>query len=253
MRPARHGRPFSAAVQQQLKMYALAASAAGVGLAAISAPTEAEIIYTPADVQILPNHTVPLDLNQDGVKDFKFKDVHTTTTFGFDVFGTLSILPVATANAAKGHRIYAWASASALLAGAKVGSKGHFVPGPQRMASEFIHGGAPAFGGSGTCSGPWANVKRRYLGLKFQINGEDHFGWARLNVNCPPYTFEVTAKLTGYAYETVAGKSIRTGQTHYASSTSASQSKPGAANLGQLAQGAAGLKARERRKDVSGE
>jgi hypothetical protein len=47
--------------------------------------------------------------------------------------------------------------------------------------------------------GPWVNVKDRYLGLKFQIKGNTHYGWARLNVKVSKTT--ITATLTGYAYE----------------------------------------------------
>jgi hypothetical protein len=56
------------------------------------------------------------------------------------------------------------------------------------------------------------NVSNRYLGLKFKIDGKTHYGWARLTVQLPG-NFLVKATLTGYAYETVAGKAIRAGQT----------------------------------------
>jgi hypothetical protein len=63
---------------------------------------------------------------------------------------------------------------------------------------------------------PWVNVSDRYLGLRFQINRETHYGWARLSVKfrggSPMYrTWE--AHLTGYAYETIAYKGIFAGQT----------------------------------------
>jgi len=41
-------------------MYALAASAAGVGALALARPSEAEIVYTPAQVTIRINKTIPL-------------------------------------------------------------------------------------------------------------------------------------------------------------------------------------------------
>jgi hypothetical protein len=43
------------------------------------------------------------------------------------------------------------------------------------------------------------------------INGEVHFGWARLTVTCGGPA--VVAKLSGYAYETVANKAIIAGET----------------------------------------
>jgi hypothetical protein len=66
--------------------------------------------------------------------------------------------------------------------------------------------------------GLWLNVSNGYLGLKFQIKGKTHYGWARLSVHSSEgYGYQIPvsmeATLTGYAYETVAGKSIKAGQT----------------------------------------
>jgi hypothetical protein len=60
--------------------------------------------------------------------------------------------------------------------------------------------------------GPWLGVKNRYLGLKFQIRGTSHFGWARLSVVSTENSI-TSAALTGYAYETVANKPIIAGKT----------------------------------------
>jgi hypothetical protein len=94
-------------------------------------------------------------------------------------------------------------------------------------------------------------VNSRYLGVKFEIKGQTHFGWARLNVQIQlPLT--ITATLTGYAYETIANKAITAGQTKGPgnlepdasieepdASLTAPSSKP--ATLGALAAGAPGL------------
>jgi hypothetical protein len=60
--------------------------------------------------------------------------------------------------------------------------------------------------------GKWRDVNNRYLGLKFQIHGKTHYGWARLSVQLQQ-NFQITATLTGYAYEIIPGKGIRAGQT----------------------------------------
>jgi hypothetical protein len=80
------------------------------------------------------------------------------------------------------------------------------------MAVDYYADGT---GGSGTCAGLWNNLKNRYLGLKFTINGTTHFGWARLNVTCTTMygNHKVTGVLTGYAYETIPNKPIVTGKT----------------------------------------
>jgi len=56
---------------------------------------------------------------------------------------------------------------------------------------------------------PWAGVTNRYLGFKFLIDGQVHYGWARVSV---PDIYDVV--VTGYAYETIPGKGIKAGQTH---------------------------------------
>jgi len=89
-------------------------------------------------------------------------------------------------------------------------------------------------------------IKNRYLGVKFQIQGRFHFGWARITVTTTSNSF--TATLTGYAYETIPGKGIIAGKTkgveeiddqRIASTLSALQQQP--ATLGVLAFGARGL------------
>ena len=58
---------ISQSLHHRLDMYALAASATGVSLLALSSPSQAKIVYTAVHQQIT-NHTV-LDLNHDGIND----------------------------------------------------------------------------------------------------------------------------------------------------------------------------------------
>src|ERR1700680_1609837 len=138
--------------------------------------------------------------------------------------------------------------ASALFAGARVGPKGQFLPAQGLMAATSFLGGARRQAQS-TCSGPWANVSNRYLGLKFVITGKVHFGWARLNVSCSTKNRVVTALLTGYAYETVPDQPIIAGREKGSEDISQeirTSPRPfalGPASLGRLARGAAGLTA----------
>jgi hypothetical protein len=237
--------------ERQLSCYALAATAAGVGALASQA-CEAEIIYTKAHRQITPHTTLKLDLNHDGIVDFTLKD-----TFHFSNYtssGRLLALPVGQENRVWGHTLSSRAYASALFAGARVGPKGQFLPGSGRMAESTFNGGARP-PGSDSCTGPWANVSNRYLGLKFIIKGEVHFGWARLSVACSNRM--VTALLTGYAYESVPSRPIVTGKekgtedsngTFQQSRTYSGQAALQPASLGRLAQGAADLTAWRRKQ-----
>jgi len=220
-------------LDKRLNLYSLAASAAGLSVLALSQPSEGKIVYTPAHVVIGSNHKIALDLNHDGKHDFNFDvTLFTTTSVGENHSLVLSVFPARKANEiwGMGH------PASALRAGVKVGPKGRFSYGKKAMAMDYYADGT---GGSGTCAGPWNNVKNRYLGLKFKINGATHFGWARLNASCVT-TFgnhQVTGVLTGYAFETIPNKPIVTGKTK---GTEAVILEP--TTLGHLAQGSSAIR-----------
>jgi hypothetical protein len=204
--PPRAAFKLSASVHQRLNTYALAASAAGVGVLALARSAEAKIIYTPAHIHIYANHTIVLDLNGDGIKDFTFKNVlHTSTNATSFRSDRLSIIP-ANVNQIWGHKNSAGSNyASALPAGVKVGASGKFSASYRSMAFGMDQGG------SYYCQGKWNNVQKRFLGLKFTIKGKTHFGWARLSTSCNLY--KVEAVITGYAYETIPNKAIVTGKT----------------------------------------
>lgn len=219
----------------RLSMYALAASAAGVGMLALGQPAEGKIIYTKANKYIGPNTTLHLDLNHDGIADFDLKDTFSTWFYGLSSAGRLSVLPDRQKNAIWGH-VVRFAYASALYAGVRVGPKGHFLPGAGGMAAETNNGGRdrPDFSYG---NGPWANVTNRYLGLKFVIKGKIHFGWARLNVTLGTYNAQLTGTLTGYAYETVANRPIFTGKEHGTEEGDPSPMANTSGTLGRLARG----------------
>ena len=197
---------LSESILHQLNMYTVAASAAGVGMLALAQPCEARIVYTPAHVKIPPPQIghptiVPLDLNHDGVSDFYFSNTFFSSVPNFHAY--LRVKPSKVGNRILGQG----GSASALRAGVRVKFND--------TTSSAVMGGWRAVHQSSTFFGQWANggkgVKRRYLGLRFIINGKVHFGWARLNVSFNARTFSGT--LTGYAYETTPGKAIITGKT----------------------------------------
>ena len=97
--------------------------------------------------------------------------------------------------------------------------------------AHFFH---PSTGASSTYwRDPWVNggkgVKNRYIGLKFKINGKFHFGWARITVITSKGSF--TSILTGFAYETIADKSIIAGETKGTDDSGIEQSNPAALAL----------------------
>jgi hypothetical protein len=227
--PLRTPSKLSDSVHRRLNLYALAASAAGVGVLSLAQPAEAKIVYTHAHVVIQRGWPgiVPLDLNHDGTIDFKFQNWwNSVTTIGPE--GFLSILPAQRENAIWGHSTggHFVFFASALDTGVRVGPKAPFF-----WAS--IN-----FWMSESNYGPWKDLKNRYLGLKFAIKGKTHYGWARLNVSSNPKNYKITAILTGYAYETIPNKPIVTGKTK---GPDAITVQP--ASLGHLAAGASAIPA----------
>jgi len=60
--------------------------------------------------------------------------------------------------------------------------------------------------------GQWLNTKSRYLGLQFLIDGQVHYGWARLSTKSSQGS-RIVALLTGYAYEMEPNKPIIAGDT----------------------------------------
>lgn len=217
-----------ASVHRQLNAYALAASAAGVGLLALSQAAEAKIVYTPANISIpLNGGIVQIDLNKDGINDFALSNYSYQTHGLGDLF--LKVVEDQNSNEivdaqSKGH-----ICAAALAKGAKVGSKSRFHRDPlQGLYMRFVGlGGSQS---SGTRFGPWFGLDgQRYLGLKFVVNGKTHYGWARVKV----MSGSASTTLTGYAYETIPGKPIIAGHTR---GRDVSAIQP--ATLGRLATGA---------------
>jgi hypothetical protein len=193
---------LSESVHQQLNKYALAAVVAVVSVLALRQPSEAKIVYTPVNIRIAPHQYYNLDLNHDGVTDF-------TISNGFggicSKFIAVSELP------AYGNSVISNGTfPAALMQGALIGHGQSFFEGSQRMAFAILMPQCRY-----VVEGPWANVTDRYLGLSFRRNGRTHYGWARLNVQWEYHMFSgfFASTLIGYAYETVADKSIIAGQT----------------------------------------
>ena len=71
-------------------------------------------------------------------------------------------------------------------------------------------------GGVGTIAGiipfnigPWLGMTNKYLGLRFQIGANLHYGWARLDVPANATSFTIK----DYAYESTANTPIAAGAT----------------------------------------
>ncbi|MGA8762715.1 MAG: hypothetical protein WB562_07610 [Candidatus Sulfotelmatobacter sp.] len=229
---------LSAPVHQRLSTYAIAAGAAGVALLALPRSSEAEIVYTPADQTIGRQGTYNLDLNHDGIIDYVLAE-HAIRDGSFGTIQALSM------KAPTGNHVQCVTSdcistfiyAAALRPGSQIRSahqRGWCAPGGAEMAFAELDRRGSVYYADG-----WVNVNNRYLGLRFQINGENHYGWARLSVKFHaglPKNRTWIAYLTGYAYETVPDRTILAGQMNDDTTAAAAQlpTSPDAAMPGSL-------------------
>jgi hypothetical protein len=220
-----------------------------VGVLALAQPAEAKIVYTPADKWIPLGQNFYVDLNHDGINDFRFwlASANWSTSATKGTARSLNV-QVATSRQTK-NAFYFSVSQSypcvpPLRKGKTVGPKSPFsgLGAPFLFLKSFRSGLTDER--HSVCR--WLGVKQAYLGVRFLIKGKTHYGWIRLGyVSAEPRS---KAKLTGYAYETIPNKPIIAGQTKELDDISAEQPDaaltmptPEPATLGALALGAPGL------------
>jgi hypothetical protein len=246
---------LSESLHHQLNMYALAASAAGVGVLALTQAAEARIIYNPANVNIgalVAPYNLNLNLGGGGANpDFAitpYRFSRRTTNSRFFSVSQKTRMAASPINSGIGVAT-SNGFAAALLAGKLIGPGEIFGGGYHVMAQCFFKFRASTANtySHTTHQGPWLTVSPGYLGLKFKVNGKIHYGWARFtNMSCSGGA--LTGTLTGYAYETIPNKPIIAGKTKGTDPTDIeAQAAPSAApagkpaSLGQLALGFPGI------------
>jgi hypothetical protein len=215
-RRTRLRRPLSEGLDKRLASYAAAASAAGVGLLFSADPASARIVYTPVytEVEVFPGSPFPLDLNHDGITDFKFGTI--PGAYG----GGLALSAAQPGNAILGKTQgvlsnygapFTCQVASALPAGHRIGPSGRFGAYRTLSAGELY---LPMFGPNFEVGCGYFSLfgqQPHFLGVEFMAQGQKHFGWVRLNNIHLPGAF--IRFLTGYAYETDPDTPIRAGDT----------------------------------------
>lgn len=169
---------------------------AALGAMALVQPAEAKIIYTAANVQIHDGY-FPFDLNRDGLDDMGFHQRCFTDHCTLTAYGKAS-------NGIQAVGVTSFISALALKGGSTIGPKAQF----EKYSGAYMAQTVGRRFGDTYKLGYWFVSGARFLGVAFQIDGKMHYGWMRL-VNSSQFG----ALLTGYAYETIPGKSIKAGQT----------------------------------------
>lgn len=208
-------------LEKKLVAYMLGAGAAA--WLSTSESAEAKIVYTSANLH--SSGDIVLDLNHDGIADFStgFIGRHYYSYFG---------VGLGAGNAVQYSPEF-------------VGLRGNIVgPGGSFGSGTFytFYAVVLAVSHYPTLSGEWVNVTNRYLGLKFLINGQVHYGWARMSLSSHDSQLYV---VSGYAYETVPNKEIAEGATSDTAELDVLEqlddSRPAGPSLGMLARGVEGV------------
>ncbi len=229
-------------LNRQIGLYSLAAAVAGVSMLALAEPSLAEVVVTKKTIPIPMSpigspELVKVSMANDGNENFSFwlYSDPAISDRGFQL---------AAAGPHEGIMVGGdfYPEALALARGANIG--------PSVNSFFSLSGSGALIEATGTsrsgrsARGFWGgNPKNKYIGVRFQIDGQTHYGWIRvtvttnLSVNGPL----LSGTITGYAYETVANKAIKAGTAAIAAAevhVPQSQSGP---SLGMLAAGAEGM------------
>ena len=186
---SRNASKINPELNRKLAAYAAVATAIGVGTLSATRPAEAEVVYTKTHIEV--NNATPIDLNGDGITDFLFGRA------GLGSYGSVLFVAVPAGNAFVGAGI----NAIPLSFGVPITPKDNFGGSSGSMARFSFRSGV-----SGSI-GAWAGKINQYMGVKFLINGQQHFGWVRITVE------HLQAHISGFAYETVPNKPIKAGYT----------------------------------------
>jgi len=179
-------------LDHRIALYALAAGAA---LAAVT-PAQAKVIFTPRDVVTKHGYyDYNIDLNHDGVADLYLEPI--TEGCGSETRFCFQFLDAYPLGASTGFvAATSGDDASALQTGAIIGSQDAFTQNKTLVFSS----------GSGNYGGNFRGVRDRFLGVRFLISDQVHYGWVAFR-----HVDGNVGFLSGWAYETEPNKAIIAG------------------------------------------
>jgi hypothetical protein len=220
-------------LERRMLLYVLAAGATLAGVPA----AQARVVFTLSDAVFGPRSRNPLDidLNNDGTVDFllAYSEGGTCTSNGRVCYTELRMFDArpSGSNLVLRGEIYQ----AALTKGQTIGRGDNFSP------FGFMAGLSSSGGGG---FGSWANVTNRFLGVKFQVNGQTHYGWIGFR-NVKADNHAIRAVLAGWAYETDPNKAIIAGDKGLDDSATLGVIEPTSLEL--LALGHTGIADRQKR------
>lgn len=172
-------------------------------------PCQARIVYTQTNQTITgPDQTLAIDLNHDGVTDVTIQQTMDTMGCYYD---WVAAVPSAGNAIDSNYQALDGYWATALNMGALIWQGSPYAPGLAIMTDVYGGIGCPFSHGGGF----WGNAGPHYLGIAFVKNGRVRYAWAQLQVTFSnsQRSRSLTTTLTGYAYQTIAGKPIAAGKT----------------------------------------
>jgi hypothetical protein len=224
-RTARVASDLPGSLHKRLNAYAVAASAAGVGVLALTMPAEAKVVHGRIDFALCGNESYP------------FNPAGQSITPLFRFWGGFSYTSVNSFSWVRAGFSGEVSGASALLAsnGFVASLKRGAPVGPSRPFGQgnvygllFTYSHAQ---GSQNHQGNFKFNQIGYLGFRFPISGKKHYGWVRIHIHLRHGLCSAVEHLLDYGYETIPNKPIAAGKTH-------GKDEP---TLGRLAQGASGM------------
>jgi hypothetical protein len=211
---------------KRLKSYALTAGALA---GAANVADAQEVVYTDVDPDQQANtigDSIYLDLNNDGTDDFLF--FANSFTFASGSVQRVFVYPLGN-NAVNASLSGTYAYPYVLPSGNAIDGNQEWlnIGYVQTMAWQTF---TSSFSGE---YGNWINITDGYIGLRLDLNGQTHYGWARLDVS------PGLATLKDYAFESLACLGIEAGsQTSIAPTAAATVNAISGTDVGNAGNGA---------------
>ena len=168
--------------------------------------TQAQVVYTDVNPDSLVSSNYELDLNNDGTPEFL---IEKTTDGGIDIVQ-------ATGLSNQDSLIGYYAGFPAITGYPSALSSNEVIDGTSTFVDEGVMGGDHELIME---DADWPDGFNRYLGLKFNISGEVHYGWAKIKISTDYVAFTITE----YAYNATAGAAINSGVVSVEENTSVTE------------------------------
>lgn len=185
----------------------LAAYSAMAGaFVAVASNADAQVTYVDiTDEEVEIGEIYLMDLDGDGEDDFLFQATSSGSAWTFArVFGSVTSSAYAFGNST--NRVVGYAGA--ILPYGSALETDDPIDGDQDFASTYNVAFLASIY-SGNTYGPFADVDDKFLGVRFDIGGDVHYGWIRMDATVDP----VSMTIKDYAYNATAEAGILAGQT----------------------------------------